>query len=77
MVEPSLNCSFLSNNNPVRDTKRADRELKDGVFNSLTRDLLSWGLIDKKHIEGSKKEKEYLLTSDSEFTLKFVSIKGK
>lgn len=61
---------------PVRDTKRADRELKDGVFNSLTRDLLSWGLIEEKHIEGSKKEKEYLLTSDGEFTLKFVSLKG-
>ncbi|WP_094227751.1 DUF6293 family protein [Methanolobus psychrotolerans] len=62
---------------PIRDKKRADRNLKDGVFNSLTRDLLNWNLIDEKHIEGSKKEKEYILTSDGEFTLKFVSLKGK
>lgn len=62
---------------PIRDKKRVDRELKDGVFNSLTKDLLNWGLIDERHVEGSKKEKEYLLTSDGEFTLKFVSIKGK
>ncbi|KKH92341.1 hypothetical protein EO95_02830 [Methanosarcina sp. 1.H.T.1A.1] len=62
---------------PIRDTKRADRELKDGVFNSLTRDLLSWGLITERHIEGSKKEKEYILTSDGEFTLKFTTLKRK
>ncbi|MFA0822732.1 MAG: hypothetical protein ACC612_07565 [Methanomethylovorans sp.] len=62
---------------PIRDKKRADRNLKDGVFNSLTRDLLNWNLIDERHIEGSKKEKEYILTSDGEFTLKFVSLKGK
>ncbi|MBP1908547.1 hypothetical protein [Methanolobus bombayensis] len=62
---------------PVRDTKRADRTLKDGVFNSLTRDLLKWNLIDERYVEGSKKEKEYILTPDGEFTLKFVSLKGK
>jgi len=62
---------------PVRDKKRADRNLKDGVFNSLTRDLLNWNLIDERHLEGSKKEKEYILTSDGEFTLKFVSLKGE
>ncbi|WP_342304926.1 DUF6293 family protein [Methanolobus sp. ZRKC5] len=61
---------------PIRDKKRANRELKDGVFNSLTRDLLNWNLIDERHVEGSKKEKEYILTSDGEFTLKFVSLKG-
>jgi hypothetical protein len=61
---------------PIRDKKRADRNLKDGVFNSLTRDLLAWNLIDEGYIEGSKKEKEYILTSDGEFTLRFVSLKG-
>lgn len=62
---------------PVRGKERADRDLKDGVFNSLTRTLLKWKLIDERHIKGSKKEKEYILTSDGEFTLKFVSLKGK
>lgn len=60
---------------PIRDKGRANRELKDGVFNSLTRDLLNWGFIDERHIEGSKKEKEYFLTSDGEFTLKFTTLK--
>ena len=61
---------------PIRDTNRTKRELTDGVFNSLTKDLLNWGLIEERHIEGSKKEKEYILTPDGEFTLKFVSLKG-
>jgi hypothetical protein len=61
---------------PIRDKNRAKRELTDGVFNSLTKDLLNWGLIHERHTEGSKKEKEYVLTSDGEFTLKFVSLKG-
>lgn len=62
---------------PIRDKGRANRNLKDGVFNSLTRDLLNWGLIAERHIEGSKKEKEYFLTSDGEFTLKFTTLKRK
>jgi hypothetical protein len=62
---------------PIRDKKRADRDLKDGVFNSLTRDLLKWNFIDERYVEGSKKEKEYILKPDGEFTLKFVSLKGK
>ncbi|KGK99660.1 hypothetical protein LI82_00075 [Methanococcoides methylutens] len=62
---------------PIREKNRTKRELKDGVFNSLTSNLLDWKLIGEKHVEGSKKEKEYILTSDGEFTLKFVSLKGK
>ncbi|TQD23570.1 hypothetical protein [Methanolobus vulcani] len=62
---------------PIRDKNREDRTLKDGVFNSLTHDLLKWNLIDERHIEGRKKEKEYILTPDGELTLKFVSLKGK
>jgi len=61
----------------VRDKNREDKTLKDGVFNSLTRDLLDWNLIDERYVEGSKKEKEYILTPDGEFTLKFVTLKGK
>lgn len=59
----------------VRDRERVDRTLKDGVFNSLTSDLLKWGLITEDHTESSKKEKKYLLTPDGEFTLKFVSLR--
>lgn len=59
---------------PVRDTGKTKRELKDGVFNSLTKDLLKWELIGEKHKENSKKEKEYFITADGEFTLKFVNI---
>jgi hypothetical protein len=43
----------------------------------LTRGLLKWSLIDERYVEGSKKEKEYILIPDGEFTLKFVSLKGK
>lgn len=59
---------------PIRETGKAKRELKDGVFNSLTRDLLKWALISESLKEGSRKEKKYSITPDGEFTLKFVNI---
>ena len=61
----------------VRGKEKQSRILKDSVFNSLTSDLLKWGLIKEDHIEGRKKEKKYILTPDGEFTLKFVSLRGK
>lgn len=62
---------------PIRDTGKAKRELKDGVFNSMTKDLLRWKLIGEEFREKSKKEKIYFITSDGEFTLKFVNLSEK
>ena len=50
------------------------RELKPGTFNALIESLLEWDLIGVEYKKGSKKEKEYYITPDGEFTLNFIKI---
>jgi len=62
---------------PVRERDKKKRELKQGTFDGLTKNLVEWELIDEEFIRGSKKEKEYKITLDGEFALKFVFIRQK
>lgn len=60
---------------PIRERDRKKMELKQGTFNALIESLIEWGFIDATNKEGSKKEKEYYITPDGEFTLNFVQLK--
>jgi len=53
---------------------KAKKSLSYGSFNSLIQDLLEWGLIGQRPHKGSKKEVEYYLTPDGQFTLQFIKI---
>ena len=59
---------------PIRKLGEKKRELKQGTFNSLIEKLLEWGLIGVEYKKGSKKEKEYYITPDGEFTLNFIKM---
>jgi hypothetical protein len=50
------------------------RQLSYGGFNSLIEDLINWGFIESKNVKGSKKEIEYHITPDGQFTLQFVNL---
>lgn len=59
---------------PIRERGKKKRELKQGTFNALIESLLEWNLIRVTYKKGSKKEKQYYITPDGEFTLNFVKI---
>ena len=59
---------------PIRKLGEKKRELKPGTFNALIESLLEWDLIGVEYKKGSKKEKEYYITPDGEFTLNFIKI---
>lgn len=61
---------------PIRERQRKKMELKQGTFNALIDNLIQWGFIDVTFKEGSKKEKEYSITPDGEFTLNFVHLQN-
>ncbi len=60
---------------PIRERDRKKMELKQGTFNALIESLIEWSFIGVTYKEGSKKEKEYQITPDGEFTLNFVLLK--
>ena len=53
---------------------KAKKSLSYGGFNSLIQDLLEWGLIEQRLHQGSKKEVEYYITPDGQFTLQFIKV---
>ena len=53
---------------------KAKQSLTYGSFNSLTQDLLEWGLIEQRPYKESKKEVEYHITPDGQFTLQFIKV---
>ncbi len=59
---------------PVKSPTKAKRILKPTVFNSLVKSLVDLKLIEKRFKEGNEKEIEYCITTDGEFTLKFMQI---
>ena len=59
---------------PIRKLGEKKRELKQGTFNALIESLLEWDLISVDFKKGSKKEKEYYITPDGEFTLNFIKM---
>ena len=61
---------------PIRERQRKKMELKQGTFNALIDNLIQWGFIDVTYKKGSKKEKEYSITPDGEFTLNFVQVQN-
>ncbi len=62
---------------PIREKNKEKRKLKWGTFNSLVQNLLDWGFISEDYVKGRKKEKEYFITPDGEFSLNFINIKRK
>jgi hypothetical protein len=62
---------------PVRELKGKDeRKLTGGVLTKLISNLIKWGLVEEGYKEGSKKEKEYMITEDGLFALKFMKSQG-
>lgn len=60
---------------PIKTSSgKAKKSLSYGVFNSLIQDLLEWGLIEQRPHKGSKKEVEYFITPDGQFTLQFIKV---
>jgi len=58
---------------PVRALKgKTERKLTGGVLTKLVSSLIEWGLVEEGYKKGSKKEKEYTITEDGVFALKFV-----
>ena len=70
-----LNQKLSDSYTPVKSSSsKAKRTLSYGVFNSLVEDLKNQGLIEAKNCKNSRKEIEYHLTLDGQFTLKFIKI---
>ncbi|WP_048046305.1 hypothetical protein [Methanosarcina mazei] len=62
---------------PVRELKGKDeRKLTGGVLTKLISSLIEWGLVEEGYKKGSKKEKEYMITEDGLFALKFMKSQG-
>ncbi|WP_321431076.1 hypothetical protein [uncultured Methanolobus sp.] len=60
---------------PIKTSSgKAKKSLSYGGFNSLIQDLLEWGLIEQRPHKGSKKEVEYFITPDGQFTLQFIKV---
>ena len=60
---------------PIKTSSgKAKKSLSYGGFNSLIQDLLEWGLIEQRPHKGSKKEVEYCITPDGQFTLQFIKV---
>lgn len=53
-------------------SEKTDRLLHQGTFTRLIEPLMEWGLVEESYREGSRKDKQYSLTSDGYFTLKFM-----
>lgn len=53
---------------------KTKKSLSYGGFNSLIQDLLKWKLIEQKLHGKSKKEIEYCITPDGQFTLQFIKV---
>lgn len=64
---------------PVRDIgdKKTKRELGSGTLTKLLANMLEWDLVVEEFRPGNKKEKNYTITQDGEFALKFFLTQQK
>lgn len=59
---------------PINDSGKNKRSISYGGFTSLIESLIKWKLVGKRSHDGSSRDIEYYLTSDGEFTLRFMKI---
>lgn len=53
---------------------KTKKPISYGGFYSLIQSLIEWGLVEQKPHNGSKKEVEYHITPDGQFTLQFIKL---
>jgi hypothetical protein len=59
---------------PVNESGKNKKSISYGGFTSLIENLIEWELVGKRSHEGSGRDIEYYLTTDGEFSLRFIKI---